>query len=201
MLNFIDAFLPWFNDILELGGAILLVILSVAALLWILILERLYFIFMCYPSIARHSKKDWASRAERHSWFAQKYRDRLALHLNWGLTHQLSSIRILIIVCPLLGLLGTVVGMLEVFDSMAATGTNNPRSTAAGVSKATVSTMAGMVVAISGLMATTLIERRVAQAKSNIDQLLSFQDDLQADKNSPKLLSLKQHFLKNKTAQ
>ncbi|CAN0602343.1 unnamed protein product, partial [Ectocarpus sp. 12 AP-2014] len=42
--------------------------------------------------------------------------------------------------------------MLEVFDALAATGSNNPRSMAAGVSKATVSTLAGMVVAIVGLL-------------------------------------------------
>ena len=66
----------------------------------------------------------------------------------------LSFIKVLYVVAPLLGLLGTVLGMLEVFDALAATGSNNPRSMAAGVSKATVSTLAGMVVAIGGCPAT-----------------------------------------------
>jgi biopolymer transport protein ExbB len=69
---------------------------------------------------------------------------------------------------PLLGLLGTVTGMLEVFDAMAATGSNNARLMAAGVSKATVSTLAGMVVAIMALLTTTVIERRVALERDRL---------------------------------
>ena len=60
---------------------------------------------------------------------------------------------------PLLGLLGTVTGMIEVFEVMAISGSGNPRSMAAGVSKATIPTMAGMVVALSGVIASTLLSR------------------------------------------
>jgi biopolymer transport protein ExbB len=58
--------------------------------------------------------------------------------------------------------------MLEVFDALAATGSNNPRSMAAGVSKATVSTLAGMVVAIVGLLALSLSERRAVAAREKL---------------------------------
>ena len=51
------------------------------------------------------------------------------------------------------GLLGTVTGMIEVFDVMAITGSGNARSMASGVSKATIPTMAGMVGALSGVFA------------------------------------------------
>ena len=85
------------------------------------------------------------------------------------LTGNFSLISTLIKVCPLLGLLGTVLGMLEVFDALAATGSNNPRSMAAGVSKATVSTLAGMVVAIGGLLANTLVERRARSEKGRLE--------------------------------
>ena len=81
-------------------------------------------------------------------------------------------------ICPLLGLLGTVLGMLEVFDALAATGANNPRAMAAGVSKATVSTLAGMVVAIFGLLANLLAERR---AVSSREQLAGFFSRTQDD--------------------
>jgi biopolymer transport protein ExbB len=65
----------------------------------------------------------------------------------------------LVALCPLLGLQGTVTGMIEVFEVMAFSGTGNPRSMAAGVSKATLPTMAGMVAALSGVLATTLLSR------------------------------------------
>ena len=80
--------------------------------------------------------------------------------------------RTLIKLCPLLGLLGTVLGMLEVFDAVAATGTNNPRSTASGVSKATVTTMAGMVVAITGLLVTSLVNRRITARSNKLSDLM-----------------------------
>ena len=50
----------------------------------------------------------------------------------------------------MLGLLGTVTGMVEVFDVIALSGNSNVRGVAAGVSKATIPTMAGMVVALTG---------------------------------------------------
>jgi biopolymer transport protein ExbB len=62
--------------------------------------------------------------------------------------------------CPLLGLLGTVTGMVAVFDAMATLG-GNARSMAAGVSMATIPTMAGMIASLSGLLGTTILKRRI----------------------------------------
>ena len=67
------------------------------------------------------------------------------------LSRSLPTIKTLIALCPLLGLLGTVTGMIQVFDVMAITGTGNARAMASGVSMATIPTMAGMVAALSGL--------------------------------------------------
>ena len=52
----------------------------------------------------------------------------------------------------MLGLLGTVTGMIEVFDVMAISGSGNARGMAGGVSQATLPTMAGMVAALSGMI-------------------------------------------------
>ncbi len=74
--------------------------------------------------------------------------------------------------CPLLGLLGTVTGMIEVFDVMAIAGSGNPRAMASGVSRATIPTMAGMVAALSGLIFSVQLERRSKSEASRIaDQL------------------------------
>jgi biopolymer transport protein ExbB len=69
----------------------------------------------------------------------------------------LPMIKTLVALCPLLGLLGTVTGMIEVFDVMAVTGTGNARAMASGVSKATVPTMAGMVGALSGVLFASIL--------------------------------------------
>ena len=63
-----------------------------------------------------------------------------------------------------MGLLGTVTGMVEVFDVMAITGSGNARAMAAGISKATLPTMAGLVVALSGIAFITLLERKAEKS-------------------------------------
>ena len=74
--------------------------------------------------------------------------------------------------CPLLGLLGTVTGMVEVFEVMAISGSSNPRSMAAGVSKATVPTMAGMVAALSGIAMSTYLQRKASRDRELIQDHL-----------------------------
>ncbi len=59
----------------------------------------------------------------------------------------------------MLGLLGTVTGMIEVFDIMAITGTGNARLMASGIARATLPTMTGLVISITGLFAITFLER------------------------------------------
>jgi biopolymer transport protein ExbB len=68
-------------------------------------------------------------------------------------------IKTLVAVCPLLGLLGTVTGMIEVFDVMAMVGSGNARAMASGVYMATIPTMAGMVAALSGVYFIARLER------------------------------------------
>jgi biopolymer transport protein ExbB len=74
----------------------------------------------------------------------------------------------------MLGLLGTVVGMIHVFDVMSVTGNGNARAMASGISKATITTMAGMVIAISGLYFSKLIEERVSDESHHLADLLKY---------------------------
>jgi biopolymer transport protein ExbB len=174
MLSQLETLFPWFTDMAELGGDILLLILAMAAVMWALVSERLIYLWLEFPAQARSAVEQWAARQEHQSWCAQQYRERLLLHLKWGLRRNISLIRVLITLCPLLGLLGTVLGMLEVFDAMAATGNNNARATAAGVSKATITTMAGMVVAISGMLVSIVVERKASVLQLRMSQALPF---------------------------
>jgi biopolymer transport protein ExbB len=168
MSHFIDLYLPWLGDLLELGGPILGMILFIAFLMWWLLFERAHYIIRDFPRELAEAQVLWNERQDHRSWFAEKRRTEILGYLSRQLTQNFSLIGTLIKVCPLLGLLGTVLGMLEVFDALAATGSNNPRSMAAGVSKATVSTLAGMVVAIVGLLATSLSERRALALRERL---------------------------------
>ena len=64
-------------------------------------------------------------------------------------------------IAPLLGLLGTVVGIIEAFLAVSAGGVTDPTMMAAGISQALITTAAGMVVAIPALVAYRYFQRRV----------------------------------------
>ena len=78
----------------------------------------------------------------------------------------------LIGLCPMLGLLGTVYGMIEVFEVLAVLGTGNPRAMSSGVAKATIPTMSGMVAALSGVFGLTYIERIAEREKHLLEDHL-----------------------------
>jgi biopolymer transport protein ExbB len=60
----------------------------------------------------------------------------------------LSFIKVMYVIAPLMGLLGTVVGMIATFQMITLFGTGDPKSMAGGISQALVTTVLGLVVAI-----------------------------------------------------
>lgn len=172
MLGALENTFPWFGYMIDLGGDILLLIIILAALLWTLIVERLVYLHRVYPTQVSLAVRKWNDRDERRSWHAQQFRRFIIHKANQSLQRNLGLLRTLIKLCPLLGLLGTVVGMLEIFDAVAITGGTNPRATAAGVSKAIITTMAGMVVAISALPVVGMLGKRVSDKKGQLADAL-----------------------------
>jgi biopolymer transport protein ExbB len=85
-------------------------------------------------------------------------------------------IKTLVAVCPLLGLMGTVTGMIEVFDVMAISGSGNARSMASGVSKATIPTMAGMVGALSGVFLITILNQKISKESEELEDHLTSEE-------------------------
>ena len=72
----------------------------------------------------------------------------------------LSIIQTCVVLAPLFGLLGTVTGMIEVFQVMAFNGGGDARAMAGGVSKATLPTMTGMAISIVGLLTYTVLNSK-----------------------------------------
>ncbi len=147
------------RDFLETGGNVLLAILAVTLVMWTLILERFWYFRGGHRRELTRALTAWGARAEHTSWHAHQVRRMLISRVRLKLDHSLLLIKTLVALCPLLGLLGTVTGMIEVFDVMAIAGSGNVRGMAAGVSKATIPTMAGMVAALSGLLISAQLER------------------------------------------
>lgn len=156
------------RDFLDTGGQVLLVIGVLIFAVWLLILERFIYFFNGFRIYKHALKANWINRAERDSWNAEQIREAMISRAGMRLNTNLSLINVMVALCPLLGLLGTVTGMIEVFDVMAITGTGSARSMASGVSKATIPTMAGMVGALSGVFASTYLQRK---AKREVELL------------------------------
>jgi len=132
------------------GGPVLWVIFFVTLVLWTLIIERYWFVYRTHPAIVAKTLHIWQQRNDQQSWYAVKIRDALLSQLSLDLNQSLHIIRMLVVICPLLGLLGTVTGMIHVFDVITVLGTGNPRAISTGISMATIPTMAGLVAALSG---------------------------------------------------
>ena len=151
-------FISKVRDFIEQGGDVLLVIAFATAVMWTLIYERFWYFRTMHRREALRVRKFWAARVEHSSWEAGHIRRMLISDVRLKLMSGLGPIQTLIKVAPMLGLLGTVTGMIEVFDVMAG-GSGNARGMAAGVSKATLPTMAGMVAAISGMIFSVQLRR------------------------------------------
>ncbi len=139
------------QDFIDAGGPVLKVLAVMAFLLWILIFERMFYYRFEMPALVSRVQQAWNARDEHQSWYAEKIRAQYVASSQRAIRGSLPFIKTLIALCPMMGLLGTVTGMIKVFDVMAVLGTSNAREMASGVSAATLPTMAGMVLALSGM--------------------------------------------------
>jgi biopolymer transport protein ExbB len=138
-------------DLVEGGGPFVLWIFVCGVVLWALVLERYWYFSRVLPREAQEMLAQWRARTDRDSWTARNIRRAMISRLNAGMTANFPLLRVLVPLSPLLGLIGTVSGMLEVFDSMALRGSADARSMASGVSHAMLCTMTGLAVSITGL--------------------------------------------------
>ena len=142
------------SDFINLGGTVLIVLFFVAVYMWVLISERIYFYRFILDDFIDSSFSSYKDLIGKDDWVNNKIKDMSLADINLKKNKNLNQIKGLVALCPLLGLLGTVTGMIEVFQVMAFTGGGDARSMAGGVSKATLPTMAGMTTALSGVFAT-----------------------------------------------
>ncbi|MGD9212389.1 MAG: MotA/TolQ/ExbB proton channel family protein [Desulfobacteraceae bacterium] len=147
-MNLLQAFYA-VNDYLDQGGIALYVIFFIAILLWSLIIERFLYIRYFFTKEQKRLLQEWSCYQMHMD--ASKIRESLKNIFQQKLFEGFEVIKVLITIAPLLGLYGTVYGMIEIFDVIAQNGTGDARAMANGISMATLSTMSGMAVAITGL--------------------------------------------------
>ncbi len=169
-MELIDTILAF----IEKGGDVLWLIAALVFVMWTLIFERLWYFMSVWRADRAAVVAVWDAREERKSWNAKKIRERLLSESRQLINVNMNIIGTCVALCPLLGLLGTVTGMIEVFNVMAVTGGGDAKSMAGGVERSTIPTMAGMVAALSGLFANTYLQRITNQEQRKLnDQLAS----------------------------
>lgn len=161
------------RDFMGLGGPVLYVIAATIFVMWVLIVERLMFFRSTMKQLSKEIYEEWESRSERRSWNAIQIRELRISQFSAAVNRGIAMIQTLVALCPLLGLLGTVTGMIAVFQVLAVSGSGNVRAMAAGVSQATVPTMAGMVGALSGVLLVTLLSRRATREVHYLEDSLT----------------------------
>lgn len=170
MNDLIEQFIEFF----EAGGPVLFVILLTSIFLWVLIVERYYYYFVVYPTKLDTIINQWTSRTDRSSWYALRIRDGLLADISITLKQYLIPIQTFTSILPLLGLLGTVTGMIAIFDVLNVFGTGNTRGMATGISRALLPTTAGLVTSLAGLYFSSDLDRRAKLQAEKAQDLLQF---------------------------
>jgi biopolymer transport protein ExbB len=157
---------------MEAGGQVLYLIAAATFVMWALIFERTWYLNREHKDDVGAALTYWEGRSERNSWSAHMIRQGLISEVNTRLSSNMGFITTLISLLPLLGLLGTVTGMVQVFEAMNTSG-GNARTMAAGVSAATIPTMSGMVATLSGVLANTFLSSKVQSESDYLESMLT----------------------------
>jgi biopolymer transport protein ExbB len=175
------------------GGPIMLPLLGISLWAWGLIAERIYFFFVnmgsdigpdltdqflpktatpfgnrsgqvCHAMALgfcehRCGDHDLDSRILEEHWLRQKKR-----------IHQgLSLLAALAAAAPLLGLFGTVLGMIDTFEVISLFGTGNARALAGGISEALISTQSGLLVGIPALLMCIFLRQQARRLETRLN--------------------------------
>ena len=159
MFFFYDAADALF-EFMQKGGDVLYLIGLLAFLMWFLIFERLWYFFFNHQSTIDVVVQDWSKRSDKKSWNSKAIREMLISQTSSKINLNLTLIKLCVGVAPLLGLFGTITGMMEVFHLLAITGGGDAKAMAGGVSRSTIPAMAGLSVAITGTFASTFLRNK-----------------------------------------
>ncbi len=156
----------------EQGGPVTWAILAASVLMWTLILERYWFYLMRLPAERRRLVSLWQDMTGAAARQKRRGRDSLIAAHGLRIRRFLPSIQTLTAVLPLLGLLGTVSGMIDTFDVMTQFGQSNVRGMAGGISQALFTTMAGLMTALSGYFFSANLHARANAEERHIGHRL-----------------------------
>ena len=130
------------EDLMVLGGPVMWPLLLVSMWLWTLVIERYWFLLYRYP---------WLLAEQKRLDNQPQLEPVLQTEIYLAIRRYLNLIKTLSGILPMLGLLGTVVGIVETFDLIRIFGSAETQIVARGVSQALITTLAGLVLGLFGL--------------------------------------------------
>ena len=163
VMDFLMAPYHIVGDMIEAGGPVVIWIFLSGLVLWTLVIERYWYFSRVLPGQAEGFLAAWRARTDHQSWCARAIRQMMISKLNAGMSSNQTLMKVLVPLSPLLGLIGTVTGMLKVFESMALLGSADARTMANGVSEAMICTLTGLAVSITGLYPVYYFNHRTSR--------------------------------------
>ena len=163
------------TQFMDRGGPVLTLIALLLFVLWTMMFERVWFLKTTHKRNTRAALAAWDARSDKKSWNAHAIRRQLISEVEEEVKSTMPVIEVLVVICPLMGLMGTVVGMIEVFYVMAVTGGGDAQQMSSGVAKATIPTMAGMVGALSGIFASNWLKHKTNDEVNRLESQLPVQ--------------------------
>ena len=165
---------PNLTERINQGGIVGYVIISLGILGVLLSLERLISLTIAGRKVKAQLKNDTPSEGNALGRVLQVFHnnrqaDTETLELKLGeailketpaLQRGILFIKVISVVAPLLGLLGTVTGMINTFQAITLFGTGDPKTMAGGISQALVTTVLGLTVAIPTVLLHTIVSGR-----------------------------------------
>ena len=145
---------------MEKGGNVLWLIAALVFFMWTLIFERVWYFASVWRADRAAVVRVWEGRSERKSWTGKKIRERLLSESRELINDNMNVIATCVALCPLLGLLGTVTGMIITFQAITIFGAGDPKAMAGGISSALVTTVLGLLVAIPTVLLHTVVNGR-----------------------------------------
>jgi biopolymer transport protein ExbB len=180
------------EDYLRTGGVVMLPLVVLSLVMWLLIVNRTLFFRRlhlknmnaktarehirngCIPDPMQYRGAvsllvaEFIRRRSGHPELDRHILDETVMKINRQLTDYLAVIGVLAAIAPLLGLLGTVTGMIATFDVLAVFGRGNAKAMAGGISEALITTQTGLLVAIPGLYMKGFLDRRARNLSQRI---------------------------------
>tara|TARA_B100000900_G_scaffold154937_1_gene131589 strand:- start:531 stop:1022 length:492 start_codon:yes stop_codon:yes gene_type:complete len=147
-----------YSNFINQGGPVVFILFLISIYLFILISAKFKFLFVDVTLIKNQYDEN-LKNISKDKYYPLNLSS-LKCDFKNAITKDFYIIQTLIALCPVLGLLGTVTGMIEVFDVVSFFGTGNARALASGITKATLPTMTGMAISIVGLLTFTILNSK-----------------------------------------